>query len=65
MCFCLCVEVVYVLSERHSSVVGHSKCGGGVSVRDLLTVQRDGRLLFVLLVPCGGECKCGFCCGEL
>ena len=43
-CFCFCVDVLYVLSERHSSVVGHSKCGGVVGVLDQLTVQRDGRL---------------------
>ena len=41
---CVCVDVVYVLSEYHSSVIGHSKCGGGVGVLDQLTVQRDGRL---------------------
>ena len=43
-CFWFYVDVVYVLSERHSSVVGHSKCGGVVGVRDQLTVQRDGSL---------------------
>ena len=31
-CFCFCVDVVYVLSERLSSVVGYSKLGGVVGV---------------------------------
>ena len=33
-----------MLSERHSSVVGYSKCGGVVGVWDQLTVQLNGRL---------------------
>ena len=64
-CFCFFVYVLYVLSERHSSVVGHSKCGGVVCVWDQLTVQRDGRLSCVFIVPWGYECECGFCCGDL
>ena len=59
------VDVLYVLSEHHSSVVGHSKCGGVVSVWDPLTVQRNGRLSCVFVVPWGNECECGFCCGYL
>ena len=43
-CLYFCVEVVYVLSERHSSGVGHSRCGGDVSVWDRSTLQRDGSL---------------------
>ena len=31
-CFCFCVDVLYVLSERYSSVLGHTKCGGVVGV---------------------------------
>ena len=42
--FCFCVYVLCVLSERHSSVVGYSKCGGVVGVWDQLTVQLNGRL---------------------
>ena len=61
-CFCFWVDVLYVLSKRHSSVVGHSKCGGVVDVKDRLTAQRDGRLSCVFVVPWGDECECGFCC---
>ena len=43
-CFCFRVYDLYVLPERHSSVKGHSKCGGVVGVWDRFTVQRDGRL---------------------
>ena len=64
-CFCFCVYVLYVLSERHSSVIGHSKCGGVVGVWYQLTVQRDGRLSCILAVPWGDECECRFCCGDL
>ena len=55
----------YVLSERNSSVDGHSKCGGVVYIGDQLTVQRDGMLLCIFFVPWGDECECGFCCGGL
>ena len=64
-CFCFCVFVLYVLSERHSSVVGHSKCGGVVGVWDQLIVLRDGRLSYSFVVPRGDECACGYCCGDL
>ena len=64
-CFCFFVYVLYVLSERHSSVVGHSKCCGIVCVWDQLTVQRDWRFSCIFLVPLGDECECGFCCGDL
>ena len=64
-CFCFCVDELHLLSERHSSVVGHSKCGGIVGVWDKLTVPRDGRLSCIFVVPWGGECECGFCCGDL
>ena len=30
--FSFSINVVRVLPERHTSVVGHSKCGGGVRV---------------------------------
>ena len=46
-----------MLSERHSSVIGHSKCGAIVCVLDQLTVQRDGRLSCVILVPNLGDKK--------
>ena len=52
----------YVLSESHSSVLGHSKCGGIVGVWDQFTVQRDGRLSCIFVVPWGDECESGFCC---
>ena len=39
------VNVVSVLPERHSSVVGHSKCGGGGLVGN----------------GCVVECNCGLC----
>ena len=42
--FCFCIEVLYVLSDRHPSVVGHFKCGGVIGVWEQLTVQRDGWL---------------------
>ena len=64
-CFCFCVFILYVLSERLSSVVGHSKCGEVVGVWDQLTVQRDGMLSCVFAVPWEDECECGFCCGDL
>ena len=43
-CFCFRLCVLYELSERHSSVKGHSKCGGVVGVWGRLTVQRNRRL---------------------
>ena len=63
--FCFCAYVLDVFSERHSSVVGHSKWGEVVCVWGQLTVQRDGRLSCVFVVPWGDECECGFCCGDL
>ena len=63
--FFFCVYALYVLSERHSSVVGYSKCGGVVCVWNQLTVQCNMRLSCVFAVPCSDECECGFCCGDL
>ena len=48
-CFCFCVGFLFVLSERLSSVVGHSKCGGVAGVGDQLAVQCDGKLSCVLI----------------
>ena len=42
--FCFCVDVLYVMAKRHSSVKGHSKCADMVGVWDRLPVQHDGRL---------------------
>ena len=39
-----------MLTERHSSVVGHSKCGGVVGGWDQFTVQRDKRLSCIFVV---------------
>ena len=64
-CCCICVDVLFVLSEHHSSVVGHSKCGGVVGVWDQFTVHRDGRLLCAFVVPWDDACQCGFFCGDL
>ena len=48
------------MSERHSSVVGHSKCGGVVGVWVQLTVQLDGTLSCVLAVAWGDKYERGF-----
>ena len=63
-CFCFSVDVLYVLSERDSSYVGHSKCSGVVAVWDHLTVQRDGRLSCVFTLPWSDACESRFCCGD-
>ena len=62
-CFWFCVDVLYVLSERQSSVVSHSKCSGVAGLWDQLTVQHDGRSSCVFVVPWDDECEYGFCCG--
>ena len=57
---CLCC----VLSEQHSSGIGHSKCGEVNGVWDRFIVQRDGRLQCVFLVISCDECECRLRCGE-
>ena len=48
---CLSVDMVSMLPERHSSVVGHSKDGGCWGVRDRTIVESDYWLSVVFAVP--------------
>ena len=45
-----------MLPERHTSVVGHSKCGGGVRVGDGCVVECNCGLVRVFLVLRCDEC---------
>jgi len=45
-----------VLPERHTSIIGHSKCGGGVCIGDGCVVECDCGLFGVFLVPGCDEC---------
>ena len=40
-----------MLPERHTSIIGHSKCGGGVCIGDGCVVECDCGLFGVFLVP--------------
>jgi len=54
--FGLSVNVVRVLPERHSSIVGHSKCCGGVGVGNRYVVECDCGLCVVFAGPRLNKC---------
>ena len=60
MDFDFSINVVSVLPERHTSVVGHSMCGWGIRVGNGWVVECNCGLVRVFLVPWCDECWCGF-----
>ena len=50
MGFSFSVNIVSVLPERHTSVVGHSNCGAGVLVGNGCVVEYNCRLCRTFLV---------------